>query len=77
MVLYLYVLSDENLLNNVLLIKKEVTKAMVKLTRMRSTSCDFWHSLGIEPRSRNSHSISSVINKHGPINNLILLTGYF
>ena len=32
MVLYLYVLSDENLLNNVLLIKEEATKAMVTST---------------------------------------------
>ena len=32
---------------------------MVKLTCPRSTSRGIWHSLGIEPRSRNSHPTMS------------------
>ena len=34
---------------------------MIKLTCPMSTSRGVWHSLGIEPRSRNSHRTSSTI----------------
>ena len=59
MVLFVCILGDGDLLNSVLLIQEEATEAMVKLTCPRSTSHDLWHSMGIEPRSRNSHPTSS------------------
>ena len=50
--------------NSVLLIQEEATEAMFKLTYPSSTSRGIWYSLGIEPRSRNSHPTTITPRTH-------------